>query len=227
MALNSAAGRSRCDLTAYPVFPWVLADYTSATLDLSAPGTFRDLSKPMGALNPKRLASLRERYRDMPRGGEGDDPPFLYGTHYSTPGYCLYFLARSMPEHILRLQSGRFDAPDRMFHDMAATYGGCTGLNSDFKELIPEFYDTAAHGAFTLMPDGLNLGVRAGGKRLGDVGLPPWAYDASDFVGRMREALECEAVSGALHAWIDLVFGAKQRGESALGADNLFYYLTY
>ena len=30
-----------------PVFPWVLADYSSPTLDLRNPATFRDLSKPV------------------------------------------------------------------------------------------------------------------------------------------------------------------------------------
>jgi len=225
MLLNSFSGRSRCDLTAYPVLPWVLSDYRSQTLDLTDPGVYRDLSKPVGALNPRRLASLKERFREMPRGGPEDDPPFLYGTHYSTPGYCLYFLARTMPEHILRLQSGRFDAPDRMFHDIATTWAGVTGTNSDFKELIPEFYDS--DGGFTLMPEGLNLGVRQNGKRLGDVELPPWAYDASDFVSQMREALEGDHVSAHIASWIDLIFGVKSRGPAAETADNLFYYLTY
>ena len=32
------------------MFPWVLADYESSYLDLDNPETFRDLSKPMGAL---------------------------------------------------------------------------------------------------------------------------------------------------------------------------------
>ncbi len=43
----------------YPVFPWVLADYTSRKLDWDAPATYRDLSKPIGALNDERLAYLR------------------------------------------------------------------------------------------------------------------------------------------------------------------------
>ena len=34
-------------------------------------------------------------------------------------------------------------------------------------------------------------------------------------------------VSAHLHEWVDLIFGAKQRGAAAEGADNLFYYLTY
>lgn len=45
------------------MFPWILTDYTSPTIDLNDPTVYRDLSKPVGALNPKRLAFFRERYR--------------------------------------------------------------------------------------------------------------------------------------------------------------------
>lgn len=55
MILNTLAGRSYNDLTQYPVFPWVLADYCSETLDFNKSSTFRDLSKPVGALDPKRF----------------------------------------------------------------------------------------------------------------------------------------------------------------------------
>lgn len=55
MILNTLAGRSYNDLTQYPVFPWVLADYSSETLDLNKSSSYRDLSKPVGALDPKRL----------------------------------------------------------------------------------------------------------------------------------------------------------------------------
>jgi len=44
----------------------VIADYTSRTLRLDDHTTFRDLSKPIGALNAERLAYLRERYQSMP-----------------------------------------------------------------------------------------------------------------------------------------------------------------
>lgn len=70
------------------------------------PGTFRDLTKPIGALNPTRLEMFMYRYREMPKG-TGLDAPFIYGTHYSTPGYVLFYLLRKMPEHMLRLQSGK------------------------------------------------------------------------------------------------------------------------
>ena len=53
--------------------PWVISDYTSLELDLNNPEVYRDLSKPMGALNPERLRSLKDRTADMP------EPRFLYG----------------------------------------------------------------------------------------------------------------------------------------------------
>ena len=55
MILNTLAGRSYNDLTQYPVFPWVVADYSSETLDFSKASTFRDLSKPVGALDSRRF----------------------------------------------------------------------------------------------------------------------------------------------------------------------------
>lgn len=54
MYLNLAAGRSFNDLTQYPVFPWVLKQYDEEEIDLDDPQVYRDLKKPVGALNPER-----------------------------------------------------------------------------------------------------------------------------------------------------------------------------
>ncbi|ERE77014.1 neurobeachin-like protein 2 [Cricetulus griseus] len=58
MQLNTIAGRTYNDLSQYPVFPWVLQDYVSPVLDLSNPAVFRDLSKPIGVVNPKHAQLL-------------------------------------------------------------------------------------------------------------------------------------------------------------------------
>lgn len=63
--LNLLAGRTYNDLNQYPVFPWVLADYTSARLDLNSAAAFRDLSKPIGALSDKRAQFFRDRYDSL------------------------------------------------------------------------------------------------------------------------------------------------------------------
>jgi len=225
--LNSIADRSIHDLTQYPVFPWVIQDYTSSKLDLQKPSTFRDLSKPIGALNRQRLEYFQERYRTMPEAdlATGIPPPFLYGSHYSTPGYVLFYLVRSAPQHMLCLQSGKFDAPDRMFHSISETWLSVLRNPSDVKELIPEFY--ASDGDFLVNSSELPLGSMQDGEVLGDVKLPPWARSPRDFVRKCRKALESDYVSEHLHEWIDLIFGYKQQGKAAVDAQNLFYYLTY
>ena len=46
MFLNRQAGRSFKDLTQYPIFPWIIQDYTSSRLDLQNPATFRWVTFP-------------------------------------------------------------------------------------------------------------------------------------------------------------------------------------
>lgn len=91
---------------------------------------------------------------------------------------------------------------------------------SDFKELIPEFYDVSQSGDFLLNNLGINFGHRHDGNKIHDVHLPPWADSAADFVCKLREALESDYVSENLHHWIDLIFGYKQRGKEAEEAYN-------
>jgi hypothetical protein len=50
-------------------------------------------------------------------------------------GYVLYYLVRAAPEYMLRLQNGKFDAPDRMFHSIADTWNNALNLPADVKEV--------------------------------------------------------------------------------------------
>uniref|UniRef100_G3QQ77 Neutral sphingomyelinase activation associated factor n=1 Tax=Gorilla gorilla gorilla TaxID=9595 RepID=G3QQ77_GORGO len=210
--LNNLADRSCNDLSQYPVFPWIIHDYSSSELDLSNPGTFRDLSKPVGALNKERLERLLTRYQEMP------EPKFMYGSHYSSPGYVLFYLVRIAPEYMLCLQNGRFDNADRMFNSIAETWKNCLDGATDFKELIPEFYGNDV--SFLVNSLKLDLGKRQGGQMVDDVELPPWATSPEDFLQKSKDALESNYVSEHLHEWIDLIFGYKQKGSDAVGAHN-------
>lgn len=62
---SSLADRTFYDLTQYPVFPWVISDYTSSNIDLNDEKSYRDLTKPIGALNEERLKQLKERCEEM------------------------------------------------------------------------------------------------------------------------------------------------------------------
>lgn len=39
--------------------PWILQDYSSPTIDFNDPKNYRDLTKPIGALEPSRLERLK------------------------------------------------------------------------------------------------------------------------------------------------------------------------
>jgi factor associated with neutral sphingomyelinase activation len=223
LALNCAAGRSFHDLSRYPVFPWVIADYESNKLDLSKESTFRDLSKPVGALNEDRLKYFQTRLKGM----QDMDEAFLYGTHYSAPGYVLYFLIRSMPEHMLCLQNGKFDAPDRIFDSVSQCYNSVLTNHADVKELIPEFYNDGNDFDFLINVKGLQLGATQNGDRVNDVKLPPWAKSARDFIKKNRKALESDICSKMLPRWLDLIFGYKSRGDAAVEANNIFHHNAY
>ncbi|XP_018338484.1 PREDICTED: neurobeachin isoform X4 [Trachymyrmex septentrionalis] len=223
MFLNTIAGRTYNDLNQYPVFPWVLTNYETKELDLSLPSNYRDLSKPIGALNPNRRAYFEERFQSW----EHDTiPPFHYGTHYSTAAFVLNWMIRVEPmtTMFLALQGGKFDHPNRLFSSIALSWKNCQRDTSDVKELIPEFF---------FLPEMLvnsnryRLGRQEDGSSVGDVELPPWASSPEEFIRINRMALESEFVSCQLHQWIDLIFGYKQKGPEAVRATNVFYYLTY
>nr|CCA20816.1 neurobeachinlike protein putative [Albugo laibachii Nc14] len=233
MILNTCSGRSFNDLTQYPVFPWILSDYDSVDLDLDldadkleANGVFRDLSKPMGALNADRLREYWERYNSF------EDPlipKFLYGSHYSTyAGVVLFYLFRLEPfAHLHRqVQGGSFDLPDRLFTSVKETWAMCNSQMSEVKELTPEFFTSPAF--FLRNLNEFALGIRHDRVRIGDVKLPKWADGSPEaFIRHHRRALESNHVSAQLSHWIDLIFGFQQRGQAALDAQNLFYHLTY
>ncbi|XP_054941899.1 lipopolysaccharide-responsive and beige-like anchor protein isoform X5 [Physeter macrocephalus] len=223
MFLNTIAGRSYNDLNQYPVFPWVITNYESEELDLTLPSNFRDLSKPIGALNPKRAAFFAERYESW----EDDQvPKFHYGTHYSTASFVLAWLLRIEPftTSFLNLQGGKFDHADRTFSSISRAWRNSQRDTSDIKELIPEFYYLPE---MFVNFNNYNLGVMDDGTVVSDVELPPWAKTSEEFVRINRLALESEFVSCQLHQWIDLIFGYKQQGPEAVRALNVFYYLTY
>ncbi|KAI0191931.1 beige/BEACH domain-containing protein [Astrocystis sublimbata] len=227
MLVNTMAGRTFNDLTQYPVFPWILADYTSEELNLEDPTTFRDLSKPMGAQTARRQAEYSAKYKSLAE--LGDPPPFHYGTHYSSAMIVASYLIRLPPfvHSYILLQGGNFDHADRLFFSIEGSWRSASqDTGADVRELIPEFFCLPE---FLTNVNGYNFGTRQGaGGQVNDVILPPWAKgDPKIFIAKHREALESPYVSQNLHQWIDLVFGYKQRGEAAIENLNVFHYLSY
>uniref|UniRef100_A0A7M4FMA4 WDFY family member 4 n=1 Tax=Crocodylus porosus TaxID=8502 RepID=A0A7M4FMA4_CROPO len=228
MYLNTLAGRSYNDYMQYPVFPWVLADYHSQTLNLTNPRTFRDLSKPMGAQTLERKRKFLQRYNEVEKS-EGDLLARChYCTHYSSAIIVASYLVRMEPftQTFCSLQGGGFDVADRMFHSVKNTWDSASRENmSDVRELIPEFFYLPE---FLTNSNNFEFGNMQDGTVMGDVQLPPWADgDPHKFINLHRQALESDYVSAHLHHWIDLIFGYKQHGSAAVEAVNTFHPYFY
>lgn len=227
MHLNTLAGRCYNDLSQYPIFPWVLADYNSPHLDFTNISTFRDFSKPMGAQSPDRLEQFLKRFREWD-DPSGETPPYMYGTHYSSAMIVVSYLVRLEPftQQFLSLQGGHFDLADRMFHSVGDAWTSASRNNmADVKELIPEFFTLPEMFTNT---NRFDLGVKQNGVPVNNVLLPAWCHgDPREFVRLHRQALESDYVSSHLHEWIDLIFGYKQNGDEAVKNNNLFHHLFY
>lgn len=226
MMVNTLAGRSYKDISQYPVFPWILADYKSEQLNVQNPLLYRDFSKPMGALGSQdRLTQYMQRFSQ--HDGIEDEHKFHYGSHYSSPGIVFQMLVRVAPftEGAISLQNGKFDLPERLFYSVEDSYRCSNEELSDIRELIPDFYQLPEMYLNLAMHD---FRVQQNGYRVHNVQLPAWAnQNPYAFVVGMRKMLESDYTSRNIHSWIDLVFGFKQRGREAEKATNVFYYLTY
>ncbi|KAF2703728.1 beach-domain-containing protein [Pleomassaria siparia CBS 279.74] len=227
MFVNTLAGRTFNDLTQYPVFPWIISNYTSEELDLTDPANFRDLTKPIGIQTDKRERDVRERYQSFAEMGDAEHA-FHYGTHYSSAMTVASYLIRLQPfsAAYFLIQGNTFDHADRMFYSIQNVWESASEKNmADVRELTPEFFFLPE---FLTNVNKYNFGLRTSGENIDNVTLPPWAKgDPAIFIAKQREALESPYVSQNLHHWIDLIFGYKQRGEAAVEAANVYHWMTY
>ncbi|KAH9412721.1 hypothetical protein DERP_006688, partial [Dermatophagoides pteronyssinus] len=246
MQLNRLSGRTFNDLMQYPVFPFVLSDYSSQILNLLDGRCYRDLAKPIAVQKKEREKYYIDQYdyieaenrniRDHHAKTKKTDVvqssitsiPYHYGAHYSNSGIVLYYLVRLPPytQMFLHYQDRNFDLPDRSFHSIQTTWRLATEDSTNgFKEMIPEFFYLPE---FLQNFERFNLGIRQNGERVDSVKLPPWSRgNARLFTLINRQALESNYVTRHLNHWFDLIFGYKQSGPAAIEAINVFHPATH
>ena len=243
MWLNILSNRSLNDISQYPIFPWILSNFTDPLQKDLEEGInkdylYRDLSLPMGMLEVSELSIIRkenfiEHYNTMKseqeetNENEGIMKPYVYGTHYSCPNYVTNYLMRLFPfSHILIELNGKidkFDEPDRLVYSVQKTFDSSTSLNTDLRELIPEFYYLPE---IFINFNKLNMGKLENGYLVNDI-FTPCENDPYEFVILMRSILENEIISLNIKNWIDLIFGFKNRGKDAENCFNIFTEASY
>ena len=207
LLLNYLSGRTFANPNHYPVMPWI-RDFTTQN------GGWRDLSKSKYRLN-KGDTQLDLTYESVkicdPSQDSTFDPlgqqkavthiPHHVSDVLSEITYYVY-KARQTPKSVLcKYVRNRWvpaEYPSSMQRLMEWTPDEC----------IPEFFTDAE--IFNSVHEDL-----------ADLELPSWCESKEDFIQWHRECLESQRVSEKLHSWIDLTFGYKLSGSSAVRAKNV------
>ena len=137
--MNKYSSRSYNDINQYPIFPWVCTKYSQEVLDLNDESIYRDLSHPMSVQNNKKKEASKKKYNECEEKFK-----YHFAIHYSTSAIICFYLMRLSPftYNSIRLQSEKFDNPNRMFYSFQDLIEILVGDNPYYenRELIPEMY---------------------------------------------------------------------------------------
>jgi hypothetical protein len=96
MKINLYSGRSYNDLGQYPVYPWVIRNFTAERVNkefLNNAKNYRDLTQPMGKQDEGRFQEFIRRMNDVESNVDSTNK-FLYGSFYSNPTIITHYLIR-------------------------------------------------------------------------------------------------------------------------------------
>ena len=217
MLLNYLADRTFDNPNYYPVIPWV-RDFSSEN------GGWRDFSKSKYRLNKgdQQLDITYDGQKSVlgqkAKSHEEDEfmlnqhriletPPHHVSDVLSEITYYVYKARITSKTVLCKYVRNRWvpaEYPSSMQRLQAWTPDEC----------IPDFFTNSS--IFRSIHDDLH-----------DLELPEWCNNnATEFIKYHRASLESEYVSDRLHQWVDLTFGYKLSGSSAIRAKNVCLHLV-
>ena len=154
--LNKYSTRTYCDLSQYPVFPWLIIqrekiDQILSYLDsegkeyIKMKDEFRDMRYPISMQTEEKREEMIKKYDDDQEKCEEEDKPNKFhshfDSHFSSPAFVYYFLMRLNPflQDLIKLQNYRNEDANRMFLSFESL-GNILSSGVDNRELIPDFY---------------------------------------------------------------------------------------
>ena len=194
LLINKYSSRSYKDNNQYLIFPLLFMD-TKRKIN-------RDLSKAIclnKTNNEESVEIFKENFKSC-----GNH----FNTHYSSCGYILYYLVRLIPftfGHI-KLQSGHFDAPERIFSSFENYISALTNSDEN-RELCPELFFICE--AFINL-NHYSLGYIKSDKFFIDDFSSNDENGIIGFIISSRQSLE----KANIIPWIDNIFGSNQTNEN-------------
>lgn len=193
MLLNKYSGRSFHNLMQYPVFPWVLNNYSDPKINLHDEYSYRQLDCTIaGVSSPKRQAA-DEVWKYLNKTNAANH--YQFKSPYLSGKIVIEYLARIEPYSSLYISNSY-----PIFDSMKETWESCISNNEENRELIPEFY------YFPNFLKCFNMCLFQN-----PIEQPAWASKIHSFIQTHALALERKNVTLNLDKWIDLIFGEKQQ----------------
>ena len=253
--LNLLSNRSYNDLFQYPVFP--LLFFYNKVKDNGFNIIKRKLDKHIGFQDVTEKSKIRhdmitatfvssksdyEQYEQK----VGVPEPSYFLTHFSNNFYTSNYMVRIFPYNLIaiELQGDGFDVPNRLFFSIEESFYNISYLNTDLRELIPEFF---YFPEIFLNINKINFHERNDGIRVDDVEFPKNMdnidqekeintnsndkYENTDyfrafkFVEKMRNLLESK--TNEIIPWINLIFGTNQKYNKKKEGDLYFRSESY
>ena len=215
MILNTVSGRTYNDIAQYPIYPWLISNYSTNELDLTDSKSFRDFMYPIYAQDEETRENLKGKYETF--GEDQNEFKYHSGSHYSNAGFVCYYLIRIKPFSQLaaEVQGEFFDTPDRLFFNIEAFFK----VSEKYQELIPDVFNLPE---IYINSNNFYFELNSDKKNINNVLLPPWAsYSPRLFCKILRKSLESQFVSMNINNWIDLIFGYKQKGSEGEKCCNI------
>ena len=234
--LNQLSSRSYNDPSQYPVFPWLLNNYSDINIDIENQNLL-DEEKLRIFKYPISLQKEELRIKAINKFDDKDniDPLVHLGTHYSTSSYIFYYLMRQNPyiKDLIKLQGYQQENTNRMFSSILNTL--CAIIEGyDSREIIPEF--------FSKIEFFINLNCYNFGKKYEDIQVDD--IDMNSIYSRNKFNLNIYIkfiiqhylllngnkvlnVNNTISNWIDNIFGVNQFPEKARESCNIFSKFSY
>ncbi|OHT00333.1 hypothetical protein TRFO_08001 [Tritrichomonas foetus] len=226
LVLNRLGGRSFADFSQYYIFPWLISDFKTSDFSSIPLDSFRNLSLPMGQIGPVRSPRFQLFF---------ETSGYFYGTHYMHLGVVLFYLIRCDPFSLFSIYFHKgWDHPSRIFSDISEAWLSAALVSqNDVKEVVPqvymcpEFLVNTSNLPFHYTNEDTSKSTENNEIDVSNVNTAGWSNNVRDFTVINAREMESERVSSQINNWIDLIFGAKSRGEQAIEAKNVFPPLCY
>ena len=239
--LNKYSTRTYCDLSQYPIFPWIILDYENIDKVNESPEILRNLKYPISVQNEdkrkKCIDEFKKEFENVEEECEENDEneekefPHHFQFHYSTCAFVYYYLMRLNPygRDMIKLQNYKNENPNRIFHSFNS-FKTILNYGTDNRELIPDFYcyfdflinlNCCWFGKYeckTLNDDFL----------LNSQKLSTFVY----YLYMEKKLLNNIIISKKLHEWVDYIFGKNQlpdlqNKEESAESCNIFHKYGY